>query len=259
MPKPEHPPKASGAQAGFQNWRTLDTDFSIFREGWIGIKLNLKLWAELQETSRRLRASRILHTPPTDSLAGSVTTAPLLLSTRLTPAGGETADRAASPRLAGGAVATRQVQSGAGLYRAGPQPSRLFLGWLGGAARTSPRVVAAPRPMSAQGAVMEPGAAGSAQDPPPVWPRALGAGQGAAKSWVPRAGNGGAAGSHWSQELRPTLQPPPRLEVWWLIWKVESGLQHHDRFCSLLPSPPRGPSPTNTRSPACPGHVSRRP
>lgn len=43
MPKPEHLPKASGAQAGFQNWRTLDTDFSIFREGWIGIKLNLKL------------------------------------------------------------------------------------------------------------------------------------------------------------------------------------------------------------------------
>lgn len=43
MPKPKLPRKASGAPAGFQNWRTLHTNFSIFKKGWIGIKLNLRL------------------------------------------------------------------------------------------------------------------------------------------------------------------------------------------------------------------------
>lgn len=37
---------------------------------------------------------------------------------------------------------------------------------------------------------MEPGAARSARDPPPVWPQAFGAGQGAAKSWCPVRGMG---------------------------------------------------------------------
>lgn len=188
--QPELPPKASAAQAGFQNWRTLDTNFSIFKDWCISIKLNLKLWAELQETSRRLRASRILRTPPTDSLAESLATAPLLLSTRFPPAGGETADRAASPRLAG--ESWRPARFSLELDRIGRGFVPPASSWAGkeGPQGTSPRVVAAPRPMSARGAAMEPGAARSARDPPPVWPRALGAGQGAAKSWCPVRGMG---------------------------------------------------------------------
>lgn len=150
--------------------------------------MNLRLWVELQETSRRDRASRILCTPPTDSLEESVAVAPLLLGTRLPSAGGETADRAASPGLAEWRWRRARLSLELDGVGRGLVPPTSSWARKEGPQGTSPGVVAVPRPMSAQGAAMEPGAARSTRDPLSVWPRALGVGQGAAESWCPMRG-----------------------------------------------------------------------
>lgn len=210
MPKLKLPRKASGAPAGFQNWRTLHT---IFKEGWIGIKLNLRLWVE---TCRKQ--------PGETGLPGSSAPLPLILLCGLrAPPSGHPAppQRVGKPQTARppqgwrgssgnppGSVGSWTLQGGASSL---PPPPRLARR---GPQETSPGVVAAPRPMSVRGAAMEPGAAESARDPPPVWPRALGAGEGGDRVVVPGAGHGSAAGSHWFRELHPTLQPSLCLEVW---------------------------------------------
>lgn len=135
----------------------------------------------------------------------------------------------------------RAGRGGAGSLR----PSRAGAG---GAAGTPPGVAAAPRPMSARGAAMEAGAAGSARDPRAPAPAGLERGR---QRRGARAGHGGAAGPRWASALR-FAPPPPRLEVCRLTRKVALGLGRRVQppACpARRRRPPRGPGPANPAAP----------
>uniref|UniRef100_A0A8P0P4D8 Potassium voltage-gated channel interacting protein 3 n=1 Tax=Canis lupus familiaris TaxID=9615 RepID=A0A8P0P4D8_CANLF len=162
-----------------------------------------------------------------------------------------------------GRVAWRSARRGRGAGRrgAGPPPSAPSRAGAGGPQGTPPRVVAAPRPMSARGAAMEAGAAGAPGTPAaaaPPRPRARGAGEGAKEARRPRR--------PW-RRLWPASAARAALRA---AAAAPRSLPADSESCARalppprpppgLPSPPppsAGPRPRPHPQPRLPGDVSR--